>query len=251
MMLRSLLKSLIRLIENLVIDKNRIFIGSLISLFFIFGYFLKLDYIILISIVALIIYDLYKSKFLDSTSDYLILISFVFLLPIIYLNHLIINLLNILIIILIFITIIFPNFYLKKIFLICILIFIHNFFSIVHIDRNLLYFTIFIAFFNDTIAYIFGKIFKGPLIIPFISPKKTWSGTGISFIASFILIYSFNFPIYLSVLLSISLFFGDIFFSYIKRKNELKDFSNILQNHGGILDRLDSMFFFIMILILT
>ena len=45
-----------------------------------------------------------------------------------------------------------------------------------------------------------------------------------------------------------SLFFGDIFFSLVKRKNNLKDFSSILGGHGGVLDRLDSMFFFIVIL---
>ena len=44
-------------------------------------------------------------------------------------------------------------------------------------------------------------------------------------------------------MVAISLFIGDIFFSYIKRLIMLKDFSSILGSHGGILDRLDSMFF--------
>tara|TARA_Y100000996_G_C22391395_1_gene589291 strand:+ start:361 stop:525 length:165 start_codon:yes stop_codon:yes gene_type:complete len=47
--------------------------------------------------------------------------------------------------------------------------------------------------------------------------------------------------------MSLSLFFGDIFFSYIKRNIGIKDFSNLLGSHGGILDRLDSMFFLTMI----
>ena len=124
----------------------------------------------------------------------------------------------------------------------------HNFYFIFYFDRNLLYFVIFVAFFNDTVAYIFGNLLKGPLIIPKISPKKTWSGTIVSFILTFILIYQYDYSFFVAIFLSISLFVGDIYYSFIKRQNRLKDFSNLLQAHGGILDRLDSMTFFIIIL---
>ena len=119
--------------------------------------------------------------------------------------------------------------------------------SSVIIDRNIIYIIIFSSFFNDTIAYIVGRTFGGPLIIPSISPKKTWSGTIFSLIATSILLVNLNFNILLSLLMSLSLFFGDIFFSYIKRNLGVKDFSNLLRSHGGILDRLDSMFFLTMI----
>lgn len=232
----------------MVFDKNRIAIGSLIILFFLLGYIFNLDLTILFIITSLIIYEMYNAAFIKDKYDYIILLLFIILSPFIFYEKNLINFLNIILFILVTITLILPKFYLKKIFYICILIFIHNFFSIYYFDRELLYFIIFIAFFNDTLAYIFGKLLKGPLIIPNVSPKKTWSGTSISFILSFILIYQFDISILIAVILSFSLFIGDIYFSYIKRKNNLKDFSKILQGHGGILDRIDSMFFFIVIL---
>ncbi len=231
------------------IDKNRIIIGLIILLFFLFGYLFNFDLIILFCISSLIIFELYKSSFIiNSYINYIILIFFFLIFPLIYYQNEMINLFNILIIFSVIVMILFPNFYFKEFFLLLILLFIHNFFSIYYYDRNVLYLIIFTAFFNDTIAYISGRLLKGPLVIPRISPNKTWSGTIVSFICSFILIIQFDISLIIAALLSISLFLGDIFFSYVKRKNNLKDFSNFLQGHGGILDRLDSMFFFIIIL---
>lgn len=233
------------------IDKNRIVVGTLILLFFLIAFFLKLNFLILILISLFLIIELFKSKFINNISDVIVIILSIMIFPFIKDNYQIIYYLNILLIFLVIINILLPNFHLKKLFLVSIVIFILNFYFISYIDRNLLFFIIFIAFFNDTVAYIFGKMLKGPLIIPPISPNKTWSGTVISFIFTMILISQFNFSFLLASILSISLFIGDIFFSYIKRKINLKDFSNFLQGHGGILDRLDSMFFFTIIVSTT
>ena len=233
------------------IDKNRIVVGSLILLFFLSAFFMKVDLLLLSIISLFLIFELFKSKFISDISDIILIILFVTIFPFIKKDYQLIYYLNFFLVFLVLINIFLPNFYLKKIFLISVVIFIFNFFFISFIDRNLLYFIIFIAFFNDTVAYIFGKLLKGPLIISFISPNKTWSGTLISFIFTFILISQLNFSFLLASILSISLFIGDIFFSYIKRKIDLKDFSNFLQGHGGILDRLDSMFFFTIIVSIT
>ena len=133
-------------------------------------------------------------------------------------------------------------------FLINIIFFIYFLYTLSLLDRFLFYICFIVSFINDTSAYIFGKFLKGPLIIPSISPKKTWSGTSLSSILSFFILYYLEFNIFVSLLLSISLFLGDIYFSYIKRINSLKDFSNLLSSHGGILDRVDSIFFFLIIL---
>ena len=232
----------------MVIDINRATIGALIITFFIFNYFFQFDYIVLIILSILVIYDLNKSNFLNNFYDYVFLIIFSLTLPIIYFNYEVIIFFNLIVIISSVVILLKPNFYRKKIFLFVILTFIQNFFAVLLNSREVFYFIFFIAFFNDTIAYIFGKSIKGPLIIPNISPKKTWSGTTLSSVLTFIIIFLFDYPLILSILLSLSLFLGDIFFSFIKRNYNLNDFSNILGGHGGILDRLDSMFIFIIIM---
>ena len=63
------------------------------------------------------------------------------------------------------------------------------------LDEKIIFYLLFISFINDTIAYIIGKTFRGPLIVPSLSPNKTWSGTLSSFIVSYFIlfIYDFNF----------------------------------------------------------
>ena len=232
----------------MVFDFNRIIIGSLILIFCVIAFFFRFDYLFLFIISALSIYELYKSNFIKKYFDFIFLILFIISSYFIIISYHYIKYLNIVLIFLTIFTLIKPNIYQKRLFLIIILLFLNNFYSILVNNRNLLYFIIFISFYNDSFAYVFGKTFKGPLIIPSISPKKTWSGTILSFFITCITLYYLDYPLLISIVLSISLFLGDIFFSYIKRINNLKDFSNILNGHGGILDRLDSMFFFIIII---
>ncbi len=231
----------------MVIDTNRFFSGIILVTALLFFFIFKLDYILLALIFLFVIYDLYKSDFINNAFDIIFIIIFILSLIIISNNIQFILIFNSFLIFCIFINLFLKNFYFKKFFLLSSLIFVLNFFTVFLIDREYLYFVIFVAFFNDTIAYIFGKSLKGPLIIPSVSPNKTWSGTLLSFSLTFLLLFQYDISLFIAILLSLSLFFGDIFFSFVKRKNNLKDFSNLLKGHGGMLDRLDSMFFFVII----
>lgn len=125
--------------------------------------------------------------------------------------------------------------------------------------------------FTDIMAYLVGSTLKGKKLCPNISPNKTISGAigglfGGMLGAGLILLL-----IYLAIefnanimglamltdkwsttiihLLVLGLFgsvfdqLGDLFASYIKRKTGIKDFSNLLPGHGGVLDRVDGFIF--------
>jgi len=105
--------------------------------------------------------------------------------------------------------------------------------------------------FSDIGGYLFGKTFGGPKLTK-ISPNKTIIGSVGSFLISattiFILTFIF-FGVYgLNILFvglatSLACQIGDLFFSYLKRKAKLKDYGKYLPGHGGVLDRLDGIFF--------
>ena len=104
---------------------------------------------------------------------------------------------------------------------------------------------------SDVGGFIFGKTFKGPKLTK-ISPNKTYSGAIGSFLFTFLILsifififkakFSYNVVI-LSFFTSLSCQIGDLFFSFLKRKAQIKDTGNFLPGHGGILDRVDGMLF--------
>ncbi len=116
------------------------------------------------------------------------------------------------------------------------------------------------AWMSDTGAYFFGKFFGRNKLCPEISPKKTIEGFigGILTCLVFVVLISFLFNNYLFaekqqinyfyVLLlglsgSILSCLGDLCFSMVKRRYNVKDFGNLMPGHGGILDRFDSVIF--------
>ena len=101
---------------------------------------------------------------------------------------------------------------------------------------------------SDVSGWGIGKFFGKHKIFPSISPEKTWEGTIAAMtIPSIILglywINKINISVGIVWILSVSAISGDLIESALKRKLGIKDFSNFLPGHGGILDRVDSQFF--------
>ena len=109
-----------------------------------------------------------------------------------------------------------------------------------------------IIWLSDIGGYIVGKLLGGKKLTKF-SPKKTISGLigSVIFSQFSILIPIYYMPVFkinllyflLQIVICLITVFGDIFFSYIKRINNIKDYSQIIPGHGGILDRIDGMIF--------
>ena len=114
-----------------------------------------------------------------------------------------------------------------------------------------LLYSVLIAILSDIGGLIFGKTFKGKKLTK-ISPNKTISGSIGSFVLSIFLIpifynnliiYDFLTLLILTIAISLTSQLGDLFISYLKRKANVKDTSDLLPGHGGLLDRVDGIIF--------
>ena len=103
---------------------------------------------------------------------------------------------------------------------------------------------------TDTAGYVAGRFLGGPLFWPRISPKKTWSGVLAGWLSAAVVAILFA-PLFdgfavgtlivISVLLSRVSQAGDFLESGLKRRMGVKDSSNIIRGHGGVLDRFDGL----------
>ncbi len=117
--------------------------------------------------------------------------------------------------------------------------------------------------FNDMGAYFIGLLFGKHKMNERISPKKTWEGFIGGVVFSIVVSSTFAiivaakgkpilpifdlahlyYPIIISILIPLISDVGDFVFSAVKRTFGVKDFSNLLPGHGGVLDRIDSLIF--------
>tara|TARA_R110000868_G_scaffold383578_13_gene650789 strand:+ start:2052 stop:3008 length:957 start_codon:yes stop_codon:yes gene_type:complete len=115
--------------------------------------------------------------------------------------------------------------------------------------RGLLLFLVFLTEINDVLQFTFGKLFGKHKIIPSVSPNKTWEGFLGGLVMTTIIGYFLRFltPLsgfdaaFISFLIAFAGFSGDIVMSSIKRDIGVKDISNAIPGHGGVLDRIDSL----------
>jgi phosphatidate cytidylyltransferase len=104
---------------------------------------------------------------------------------------------------------------------------------------------------SDVFQYVFGKLFGRTLLAPSVSPSKTVEGllggglTAVAIGAALHGMTPFSIPqaAGMSALIVIAGFFGGLVLSAIKRDLGVKDWGNMIQGHGGILDRMDSVCF--------
>ena len=117
--------------------------------------------------------------------------------------------------------------------------------------KTQIFFAITIAISSDIGGLVVGSLIKGKKLTK-ISPKKTISGSIGSFCFSLLCVpffmdefKAYNFLILILITLVVSLVtqVGDLFVSFIKRKANVKDTSDLLPGHGGFLDRVDGIIF--------
>ena len=112
-------------------------------------------------------------------------------------------------------------------------------------------YSVLVAILSDIGGLVFGKTFKGKKLTK-ISPNKTISGSIGSIVLSMVLIpifyneliiYDLFTLIILTIVISLISQIGDLFISFLKRKAKVKDTSDLLPGHGGLLDRVDGIIF--------
>jgi phosphatidate cytidylyltransferase len=113
------------------------------------------------------------------------------------------------------------------------------------------FFIILVVCATDIGAYFTGREIGGPKLAPSISPGKTWAGLGGGILAAALTStictgfapYPSSAPVafVLGGILAVVAQGGDLLESWLKRRVNVKDSSNLIPGHGGLLDRVDGL----------
>ena len=119
-----------------------------------------------------------------------------------------------------------------------------------HPGLPLVIFCLFAVWATDIGAYAAGRAIGGPKLAPRISPKKTWAGLIGGMVAAAVFGVAVAYAagaakpwlaLLVAPLLAVVGQAGDLFESWVKRRYNVKDSSNLIPGHGGLLDRIDGL----------
>ncbi len=118
-------------------------------------------------------------------------------------------------------------------------------------NGKLLFFFVLVVQISDVLQYVWGKTMGKRKIAPVVSPNKTWAG----FIGGITCATLIGTALWwatpftprqaagMSLAICLMGFAGGLTMSAIKRDRGVKDFGNLIEGHGGVLDRIDSVCF--------
>ena len=124
-----------------------------------------------------------------------------------------------------------------------------GFFFFGNLEKELVLFSFLILSIFDSFSQISGQLWGTRKILPEISPNKTFEGliggTLVALVSVLLLQDLTTRPLHKTLFLSVGIvlfaFIGDATASFYKRKYMVKNFSELIPGHGGILDRFDSL----------
>lgn len=118
-------------------------------------------------------------------------------------------------------------------------------------NGKLMFYFVLVAQISDVLQYVWGKTLGRHKIAPHVSPNKTWEGfiggiisatligAGLWWATPFTPLQSAG----MSLLITLMGFCGGLVMSAIKRDRGVKDYGSMIEGHGGVMDRIDSLCF--------
>jgi phosphatidate cytidylyltransferase len=118
-------------------------------------------------------------------------------------------------------------------------------------NAGLILFLVIIVQGSDVLQYVWGKLLGKHPIAPSLSPKKTWEGFSLGVLSASSLGAALHWltpcsasqAFVVALLLCVLGFFGGLVMSAIKRARGIKDWGTLIEGHGGMMDRIDSLCF--------
>jgi phosphatidate cytidylyltransferase len=118
-------------------------------------------------------------------------------------------------------------------------------------NAKLMFFLVLVVQLSDVLQYVWGKSIGKRPVAPSISPNKTWEGlvggiacaTAIGTALWWATPFSLGAAALMAFVITIMGFAGGLIMSAIKRDRGVKDYGTLIEGHGGVLDRIDSLCF--------